>query len=64
MKILIIPAVLFVLGCVVALLGGADGTIESENWITRSGMVLCILGIGWIPLSGGVISLYKKIKGK
>jgi len=64
MKILIIPTVLFVLGCVIAKLGGADGTIESDNWITYTGMGFCILGVAWLPLSGAVISLYKKITKK
>lgn len=64
MKSLIISGGLFVLGCAIALIGGADGTIESENMLTLSGMFLCGLGISWIPLSESILYIYNKIRNK
>jgi len=59
---IIIQVLITILGIVLMIIDGSGGYIKNMTWISYFGIGLCILGIGFAYIKGGIQILIEKIK--
>jgi hypothetical protein len=64
MAIYIINVLLFLAGVLLMILDGSGGYTANMTWMSYLGIGLCILGIGFVFIKGGIQLLIEKIKSK
>lgn len=61
-KIVIVQVLIFILGVILMITDGSGGYIKDMTWLSYTGVILCILGIGFTYIKGGIQLLIEKIK--